>query len=180
MENTKSSSLRDSGINFDRNNYYRRTQHSAVQQDTGILPMYLLGDIPPDRYGVWLHSVSTTMIQSGGGKVVSAQDLYPIVESVNRARYANMLDDLDLRVSIETQGVSRYATPEDTEYGVALLSALNPGNIIDSAGIWDNADCVVWLYNNVLEPYGIDAVTTDNGLVLVNMDYDRLIGIFTD
>ena len=50
--------------------------------------------------------------------------------------------------------------------GAELAEACNPERIVDSAGAWDDADAVCWLWDNVLEPMGVSAVITRDGAVV--------------
>lgn len=47
-----------------------------------------------------------------------------------------------------------------------LASDVNPEDIVDRAGIWDNPDVVEKIYQKVLEPRGIKAVKTNDGLLV--------------
>ena len=57
----------------------------------------------------------------------------------------------------------------DVEYGVSareLAESVNPSDIVDSAGIWDDQNLVSVIWDDVLEPRGIAKVKTDDGLIL--------------
>lgn len=60
------------------------------------------------------------------------------------------------------------------EYGATaeqLANELNPSDIVNSAEFWDAPDLVEIVWNDVLEPKGITAVTTRNGAVI----FDRAL-----
>lgn len=47
-----------------------------------------------------------------------------------------------------------------------LLNSFNPADIVNSAEAWDNGDLVQWIYEQVLEPNKIFAVTTQDGAIV--------------
>jgi hypothetical protein len=47
-----------------------------------------------------------------------------------------------------------------------LAREANPGNIVDSAGLWDNPDLAQAVWDNLLEPRGYRAVLTSNGAIV--------------
>ena len=65
------------------------------------------------------------------------------------------------------------------EYGVsaaALARDANPKNIINGAGLWDNPRLVEEVWNKVLEPRGVTAIRTSDGLLIFDPKHARKIG----
>ncbi|NCC34947.1 MAG: hypothetical protein EOM24_23490 [Chloroflexia bacterium] len=60
--------------------------------------------------------------------------------------------------------------------GEELAAACNPARIVDSAGAWDDADVVVWLWDNVLEPAGVKAVITTDGAIVFDSALVAVVG----
>jgi hypothetical protein len=47
-----------------------------------------------------------------------------------------------------------------------IAALISPSSIVDSAGLWDCADAVQVVWDKVLEPRGIMAVRTPDGLIV--------------
>ena len=69
--------------------------------------------------------------------------------------------------------LARKAGFEDEFYSADLI---NPDSVINSAGAWDDPDAVEWLWNNVLEPNKIKAVTTQDGAVIFDPNMAQYLG----
>ncbi len=54
---------------------------------------------------------------------------------------------------------------ELSDIGKDILSEMNPKNIVDSAGAWDNPDFVTWFYDRVANREGMDGVKTKDGAI---------------
>lgn len=66
------------------------------------------------------------------------------------------------------------------EYGTsaaALARDAAPNNIVNSAGLWDNPSLVKEVYDSVLQPRGITAVRTPDGLVIFDPKHARPIKV---
>lgn len=55
----------------------------------------------------------------------------------------------------------------------ALARDANPPRIVDSAGLWDNPSLVETIWGQVLEPRGITAVRTNDGLLIFDPSHAR-------
>lgn len=59
----------------------------------------------------------------------------------------------------------------DEEFDVILgEDEVSPADIVDSAGVWDNPDMVQVIWDKVLEPKGIMAIRTNDGLMAMEQD----------
>lgn len=56
-----------------------------------------------------------------------------------------------------------------------LARQANPSNIVDSAGLWDNPDLVGTVWERVLDPRGVTAVRTNDGLIIFDGQHARPI-----
>lgn len=50
-----------------------------------------------------------------------------------------------------------------------VLVALNPTQIVNSAGAWDNEDFVSWMWDNILEPNQISTIETKDGAIVFDV-----------
>jgi len=46
-----------------------------------------------------------------------------------------------------------------------IAHELNPDNIVDSGGSWDNPDLVCWMYDRYFSGRGISTILTDDGAI---------------
>ncbi len=62
-----------------------------------------------------------------------------------------------------------YAHSNKDATGEQVADACNPVDIIDSAGIYDS-EAMIWLWERILEPRGIYAITTSDGAIVFDRD----------
>lgn len=79
--------------------------------------------------------------------------------------------------AVEVEKVAKAAKKAGFEkqfgYSVDLL---DPKNIVETAGAWDDPDAVDWLWSNVLEPKGWHGVSTKNGAVVFDPGMVKTLG----
>lgn len=130
---------------------YYRSYHNPT--GSGEVPWMLFTanqDEVESGYGAYRFVAS-----DAEGKVVDASDL-----------------EDDIREAFVNAGV-----PEDWQRDIEdLISETNPGHIVDSAGVWDSPDLVQLIWDKVLEPKGIQAVRTDDGLVVFDPELVKSLG----
>jgi len=122
--------------------FYR---HSHNQGGSNDVPWQMFADKEDNIMGYGKHRFTATNTK---GNIISAQDLIPDIKKFIDTR-PDIIDDLQ-------------ATSEQ------ISKEANPKNIVDTAELWDNQDLVQEIYDNVLEPKGIDAVETNDGLIVFN------------
>lgn len=67
----------------------------------------------------------------------------------------------------------------NNEYGTTaaqLAREANPEKIVNSAGVWDNPDLVQRIYDLVVSPKGIRAISTNDGLIVFDRGIAKKIG----
>lgn len=67
----------------------------------------------------------------------------------------------------------------NNEYGTTaaqLAREANPEQIVNSAGVWDNPDLVQKIYDLVISPKGIRAISTNDGLIVFDRGIAKKIG----
>ncbi|HNX63311.1 MAG TPA: hypothetical protein PKN45_11770 [Candidatus Limiplasma sp.] len=96
--------------------------------------------------------------------------------------WQHIVDSADLTPITDLSDAIRDAWAEDLENGFGayisdkqylstldvedVISCYNPSDICDSAQAYDDGDMTVWLWERILEPRGIVAVSTDDGAVV--------------
>ena len=125
--------------------FYRNTQDS--NPDPSNLGYMMFGDKPEkvEHFGKKGWSFKTSSVKPS--EIVHA-------------------NDPDLKLAVLK--ALRAAPGDVRSYGPAapLVRGLNPKQIVDSAGIWDDPRAVEVIWRDVLEPRGIKAVTTEDGAIV--------------
>jgi hypothetical protein len=75
-----------------------------------------------------------------------------------------IVDVRDLAGKIE-QAAEKYGLPEGYDTAADVSDQANPDDIVNTAKLWDDPAGLQWLAENVIEPNGIRAVETKNGLI---------------
>lgn len=119
--------------------YYRATRSADSPMAGAPYAMFAEGD--PER----IRSYGDNIWEASGDGAVNVADIQK-----------------DIVKALRRSGVMRY------EHGTAaqLAREANPENIVNSAGLWDRPDLVNVVYRDVLEPQGISAVKTADGLLM--------------
>lgn len=60
--------------------------------------------------------------------------------------------------------------------GEEMWSSVNPDDIVDSAGFWDEGKLMQWYYERIAEPNGIGAVNTNDGSIVWDADLIKKVG----
>jgi len=60
--------------------------------------------------------------------------------------------------------------------GEEIWSSVNPKDIVDSAGFWDEGKLMQWYYERVAEPNGVGAINTQDGSIVWDKDLIKNIG----
>jgi hypothetical protein len=112
---------------------------------------------PDDPMSEWGHAMFSQ------GDSSSSYGKYGWRIKLSEEAHLSTIDDLadDIRKAADQFGI-----PENYESVDDLIGLANPKNIIDSAGAWDDADAVGWLWENVLDPLKIKGITTKDGAVV--------------
>lgn len=98
-----------------------------------------------------------------------AVDIRDLEQSVRAAWAACQVDGFD--------AISDCSTIDDYYQGLTadeVVDALNPADIVNSAGGWD-CDLAVWAWWYVLEPAGVWAVTTQDGAIVFDQGMLALV-----
>lgn len=64
---------------------------------------------------------------------------------------------------------------EDAMNARALVDEAAPGNIVNSAGLWDNLDYTSLMWDRVIDPLGATAVRTPDGLISFDPAHARRV-----
>ena len=74
----------------------------------------------------------------------------------------------------EERGFYSHSDGNDIEYWLqegydadTIAASFNPEKIVNSADAWDS-ELMIWFYNRIAKPNGLDAVITDDGAVVWN------------
>lgn len=127
--------------------FYRHSQSATGAKD---VPWQMFSnDESKIMGGYGSHRFTTTNTE---GNVVYAEDIKKDIKEL-------FSDRPDIIESYQ------YATPDD------LANSANPKNIVDSAELWDAPDLVQEIWDNILEPKGITAVETRDGIIVFDPAY---------
>lgn len=93
--------------------------------------------------------------------VIKNSDLVDMNDESTRQLFKKAWDNA---VENEDEIISRFADFDE------FYDTFNPTDIVESAGGWDDADGVSWVYNNVCEPNGITGFKTNDGAISFDPD----------
>jgi len=60
--------------------------------------------------------------------------------------------------------------------GEEMWTSVNPPDIVDSAGFWDEGKLMQWYYERIADPNGIGAVNTQDGSIVWDKDLIKNVG----
>lgn len=147
----------------------RESQNSRQYDDTMSYRGYTSGSpMPSVGYAMFTDDPGRAYYDSHGGSA-SGRQMYSVDKSV-----LTDVSELSPRVSAALQeAIDNRELPPELEYlynidGAAdsISSEMNPADIVDGAGFWDNADLVSWVFENTDIFDGIVGVKTEDGAVV--------------
>lgn len=141
-------------------NAYNRWSKSSSPMSRAGYAMFATGN--PIRGSMFGDTLYTYYGEHG----VKINDLYDTIEQ----KWAELVND-ENQMYFDPNELERLNEDFGDPHNVAL--AFNPENIVDSANAFDDEPMVAWLYNEILEPLGIEAVLTDDGAIVFNEELIR-------
>lgn len=155
-------------LDNEQNTYHRYTQQYKQDSDTGIgFSMFAKNrDEVQWTYGTHHYTANATEISKNGQLI--AADNPDFIAGIKKA----------LKTSKGKDVIAGYIDDSKTNSEIIndIISGLNPEKIVNSADTWDSPEIVSFLWDSYLEPNGITAVETSDGLLVFDKKYIRYSG----
>lgn len=135
--------------------YVRRSQTAASPFNPGAPEMAMFAETRAPRETLeQLRQYGPAAWISRGEGAVDVKDLQPAM----------------VRALRENGAHAEYGTT-----AAKLAREANPASIVDSAGLWDDPSLFKIIWENVLEPRGVSAVRTSDGLIVFDPSLARRV-----
>lgn len=188
LEQVRSSAMKREGISklmgqeLERAELPNRTAH-AVMEGAGKMYSELLGDIKPivaSQKSNFVRFTHTDNPMSQWDHAMFGRydaNISPTERTYGSHQWeidpnAKLTNVLELRKAIES-AAEEHGLPRGYDDVDDLMKNINPRDIVDSAGAWDDEDFMRWFYEHIQEQYGISGVETRDGAVVFDKSLIR-------